>query len=80
MDPKVAAAMGRNWKGKASATLYALSVPLAFVHQAIGGVIYAVVALMWLIPDRRIERMLNHYTDKPATQETDATPAESDTG
>ncbi len=78
MDPKVAAAMGRNWKGKASAALYALSVPLAFVHQAIAGVIYAAVALMWLIPDRRIERVLDHYTGKAAAQATDSTPAESD--
>jgi hypothetical protein len=38
--------------------LYAAAVPLAFVHQAIAGAIYVFVALMWLVPDRRIERAL----------------------
>jgi uncharacterized membrane protein len=78
MDPKVAAAVGRDWKGKASAALYALAVPLAFLHQAIAGGIYVVVALMWLIPDRRIERVLDHYTGKAAAQAADSTSAESD--
>jgi uncharacterized membrane protein len=62
LDPKVSEAVGRDWKGKTSAALYALAVPLAFVHQAIAGGIYVVVALMWLVPDRRIERVLDQYT------------------
>jgi uncharacterized membrane protein len=76
MDPKVAAAVGRDWKGKASAGLYALAVPLAFVHQAIAGGIYVVVALMWLIPDRRIERVLDQYTG--AAKGEGPTPADSE--
>jgi uncharacterized membrane protein len=74
MDPKVAVAVGRDWKGKTSAALYAIAVPLAFVHQAIAGTIYVVVALMWFVPDRRIERVLDQHTGKAAS----TTPAESD--
>jgi uncharacterized membrane protein len=60
MAPEVVAELGRDWKGKASVVLYAAAVGLAFVHQAIAGAIYAFVALMWLIPDRRIEKGLSH--------------------
>jgi uncharacterized membrane protein len=59
MAPEVVAELGRDWKGKASVVLYAAAVGLAFVHQAIAGAIYAFVALMWLIPDRRIEKGLH---------------------
>ncbi|HEX6974229.1 MAG TPA: TMEM175 family protein [Vicinamibacterales bacterium] len=47
-------------KGKLSLLLYMLSVPLAFVHHAIADVIFVGVALMWLVPDRRIETVLTH--------------------
>jgi uncharacterized membrane protein len=53
---KLAAAVGREFKGKLSATLYAVAVPLAFVNELIADAIYVCVALMWLVPDRRIER------------------------
>jgi uncharacterized membrane protein len=52
------AAVGRDLKGKISPLLYLIAIPAAFVHQAIAGAIYVGVALMWLVPDRRIERML----------------------
>jgi uncharacterized membrane protein len=52
------AAVGRDLKGKISPLLYLIAIPSAFVHQAIAGAIYVGVALMWLVPDRRIERML----------------------
>ena len=52
------AAVGRDLKGKVSPLLYLIAIPAAFVHQAIAGAIYVGVALMWLVPDRRIERML----------------------
>jgi uncharacterized membrane protein len=45
-------------KGKASAALYALAIPLAFVNQRVSVGIYVLVALIWLVPDRRIEGML----------------------
>jgi uncharacterized membrane protein len=56
---KLAAAVGTDRKGKVSAGLYALAIPLAFVHQAIAIALYVAVALMWLIPDRRIEATLS---------------------
>ncbi len=52
---KLQAAIGNDVKGKASAVLYAIAIPLAFVNEAISDVIYVGVALMWLVPDRRIE-------------------------
>jgi TMEM175 potassium channel family protein len=55
---KLAAALGRDLKSKLSLALYAAAIPLAFFHQWISDAIYATVALMWLVPDRRIERKL----------------------
>jgi uncharacterized membrane protein len=57
-NSRLAAALGNNLKGNLSLVLYLAAVPLAFVHQAISDVIYVSVALMWLIPDRRIEATL----------------------
>jgi uncharacterized membrane protein len=54
----LAAAIGRDWKGKISPMLYLLAIPLAFVSPWIANGLYVLVALMWLIPDRRIERAL----------------------
>jgi hypothetical protein len=50
--------VGSDWKGKISPVIYAVAIPSAFLHQAIAGGLYALVALIWLIPDRRIERAL----------------------
>lgn len=52
------AAIGSDWKGKVSPLLYAVAIPAAFRSPAIAGAIYAAVAIIWLVPDRRIERML----------------------
>jgi uncharacterized membrane protein len=52
------AAVGNDWKGKASAVLYLVAVAAAFWITAISFAIYVLVALLWLIPDRRIERHL----------------------
>jgi uncharacterized membrane protein len=54
----LAIAVGKDIKGKISPILYLAAIPLAFVHQAISGALYVLVALMWLVPDRRIERVL----------------------
>jgi uncharacterized membrane protein len=54
---KIALAIGPDWKGKLSLALYASAVPLAFVNQWLSDAIYVSVALLWLIPDRRIERV-----------------------
>jgi uncharacterized membrane protein len=56
----LAAAVGRDLKGKLSLLLYVLGIGAAYVHPGIADVVYALGALMWLIPDRRIERALAH--------------------
>jgi len=57
-DSPLAKAVGRDAKGTASAALYACAIALAFVHAWIAEAIYALVAAIWFIPDRRIERTL----------------------
>ena len=52
---KLAEAIGRDVKGKISIVAYATAIPLAFVSQWISDAIYVAVALMWIVPDRRIE-------------------------
>ncbi len=55
---KLAKAIGKDGKGKLSLLLYAAGVAFAFVNQSISLVIYAIVALIWIIPDKRIEKTL----------------------
>jgi uncharacterized membrane protein len=57
----LAAAIGRDWKGKLSPTLYAAAIPLAFVSPWIANGLFILVALIWLIPDRRIERLVGKH-------------------
>ena len=52
----LAKSIGEDKKGKISIALYAVAVPLAFVQPWIASVGYVIVAVMWLVPDRRIER------------------------
>jgi uncharacterized membrane protein len=54
----LAAAVGSDRKGRRSAVLYAVAIPLAFVHEWMSDAVYVFVALMWLVPDRRIESRL----------------------
>jgi uncharacterized membrane protein len=54
-DHTLAEALGRDVKGKVSPVIYAVAIPLAFVNRWIAVVLYVTVALMWLVPDRRIE-------------------------
>lgn len=51
-------ALGRDWKGMASLGLYALAIPLAFGWGWVALLLYVAVALLWLLPDRRIEKAL----------------------
>jgi uncharacterized membrane protein len=51
-----ARAIGRDLKGKISPLLYLAGVALTFVDTRVAGAMYLLVALMWLIPDRRVER------------------------
>jgi len=57
-DSIVKRAVGGDWKGKLSPVLYAIAIPVAFWRQWLSLGVYVVVALIWLIPDRRIERVL----------------------
>ena len=54
----LARAVGREVKGLVSVLIYLAAIPLAFVNSWLAGGLYAVVAVMWLIPDRRIEQRL----------------------
>jgi uncharacterized membrane protein len=57
-DSVLARAVGRDVKGKLSPVFYMLAIPSAFVRPWIAGALYVAVALMWLLPDRRIERIV----------------------
>lgn len=57
-DSSLAIAIGRDFKGKISLVIYALAIPLSFVNSWFACGIYAMVSIMWLIPDRRIEKTL----------------------
>jgi len=59
----LAAAVGRDYKGKLSPVLYLAAIPLAFASPLLANGVYAFVALLWLVPDRRIERALNRRTE-----------------
>jgi uncharacterized membrane protein len=52
-------AIGGDWKGKLSPVLYLIAIPVAFWSQLVSQGIYVLVALFWLIPDRRIETVLS---------------------
>jgi uncharacterized membrane protein len=56
---KLAIAVGKDKKGKISLVLYLAAIPLAFVNELISDAIYVLVALTWLVPDKRIEQVLN---------------------
>ncbi|HEX6564285.1 MAG TPA: TMEM175 family protein [Chthoniobacterales bacterium] len=55
-DSKLAVSIGRDLKGKFSPILYATGIALSFFRSEIAGSIYVFVALMWLVPDRRLKR------------------------
>ncbi len=58
-DSRLASAVGADWKGKLSLLCYALAIGLAFVRIEIAEALYVTVALMWLVPDRRIEQQFD---------------------
>jgi uncharacterized membrane protein len=57
-DSLLKRAVGDDWKGKMSVVLYAAALPLAFMSELAAQGIYLFIALVWLLPDRRIERIL----------------------
>ena len=59
-DSPLARAIGRDAKGNVSLLFYVLGILSSWVHPAVSLVFYVVVAVMWLVPDRRIENALKH--------------------
>lgn len=57
-DSALAKAIGKDWKGAVSIVLYVLGIVLACVTPILAGVLYAAVAVLWLVPDRRIEKTI----------------------
>jgi uncharacterized membrane protein len=55
-DSAIARAVGSDFKGKISLVLYTVGIGLAFVHPIIGDFFYVVVAVLWIVPDRRITK------------------------
>jgi uncharacterized membrane protein len=58
-DSQLAIALGRDTKGKLSLGLYIVAIPLTFVSPWIGIALIVAVAVLWLIPDKRVVRALN---------------------
>jgi TMEM175 potassium channel family protein len=57
-DSTLSRALGRDRKGKVSLVIYLAAIPFAFVNAWVSCALYVTVALIWLIPDRRIERAI----------------------
>jgi uncharacterized membrane protein len=70
----LARAVGRDRKGRLSLALYVAGIGLAFVHAWLAEAMYVIVALIWLVPDRRIERVLDH----PAAEHAHSVGAAAD--
>ena len=56
LESVLATALGRDFKGKISMVIYLVAIPLAFLRSWLACALYVFVAIMWLVPDRRIER------------------------
>jgi uncharacterized membrane protein len=56
---KLAIAVGKDWKSKVSLVIYAVGITLAFFNSVLGCCVYAVVSVIWFIPDRRIEKTVS---------------------
>lgn len=65
-DGPLARATGRDWKGKVSPAIYLIGIGLSFLNPLLAVAAYTVVAAIWLIPDRRVERFLAAEADRQA--------------
>jgi uncharacterized membrane protein len=63
-DSLLGTALGKDWKGKLSIGIYLAGIGLSFINPWIGFIVYASVAAMWLIPDRRIENKLDLHEEQ----------------
>ena len=57
-NSKLAASLGKDWKGKVSLALYGVGIVTSVFQPWLAGGIYVLVALMWLVPDKRLERVV----------------------
>ena len=64
-DSRLAKSIGRDFKGKVSPVVYVIAMATAFVRPWISCCLYALVALMWLVPDRRLERVVDESGTSP---------------
>jgi uncharacterized membrane protein len=64
-DSLLARALGSDFKGKISVACYVLAIPSAFINVWISGALYVLVAMMWLIPDKRIEKVIHEESLNP---------------
>jgi uncharacterized membrane protein len=55
----LAIALGKDWKGKLSLVIYGVAIGLAFLNSWLGFGLYVIVAVIWFIPDRRIEKTVS---------------------
>jgi uncharacterized membrane protein len=73
-DPVLAAAIGNDWKGKFSLLCYVLAIGLSFVNRWIACGLYVVVAIIWLTPDKRIERAIAAQKKAPNSPQSMLNP------
>ncbi len=59
-DSLLRTALGGDWKGKLSPLIYVVAIAVCTAAPWLAGALYGVVAIIWLVPDRRIERVLHH--------------------
>lgn len=59
-DSSFVVTMGKDWKGKLSPLLYLFAVLTAYVSPWLSGIFFVLVAVVWFMPDQRIERTLSH--------------------
>ena len=69
---RLARAIGGDRKGKLSLALYLTAIPLAFVRPAISDLLYATVALIWFVPDQRIEHAVADHGERSLGEHTHA--------
>ena len=59
-DSFIAVAIGRDWKGRVSPVIYAMAIPVALVVPLVAFALYVLVGVIWVVPDVRIERRIEH--------------------
>jgi hypothetical protein len=62
--------VGADRKGLTSLILYGSAIPIAFLNRWVALAIYVTVAVIWLVPDSRIERVLMDHTNSPSPADT----------